>query len=53
MAQVNNKRESSWGEIVYDIISYIIMIPFIPIVLGLIWLFGWVIGKGKEVSEEE
>lgn len=51
MAQMTEKDEASWGEIISDIVSYIVMIPFIPIALGLVWFFGWVIGKGREITE--
>jgi hypothetical protein len=52
MAQITEKKEASWGEIISDIVAFAIMIPFIPIAFGLIWFFGWVIGKGREGSED-
>ena len=52
MVQIAEKNEASWGEIISDIVSYAIIIPFIPIAFGLIWFFGWVIGKGREVSKD-
>jgi hypothetical protein len=52
MAQVENKKEPSWKEIISDILGYIIMLPFIPIALGLILFFGWVLGA-KDKSKED
>ncbi len=35
-----------------DIIRIVLIIPFIPIVLGIALFFGWVIGKAREIPED-
>ena len=53
MAQINKSSETpSWGETITDVIWYIMLLPFIPIVIGIAFFFGWIIKWKNTIPED-
>ena len=37
---------------VAEILRFAIIIPFVPLVIGLVFLFAWCLGKAAEIPED-
>ena len=38
--------------IAIELLRFVIIIPFVPLAIGLVFFFGWCIGKASEIPED-